>query len=227
MTRQHDLPKLYFDLGELSDRWGLSVSLLLAHASAGRLVVYLPHLGYQQKPVTGAEYVAEDELSAEELDPAWAVRLDSEALSCVAAYGEASIESGYRCEVTGKMVVTFDVPRRIAPTDLVVAADEVSRHEVSGTVVASISETKEAALLKQIALLAMFIAHKCSGYKWGDKCNAKKIADETDSLLKKIAIDAPDSAIALALANNEVGSISPDYIRQNIGAGMKLLEGED
>ncbi|MDP3637840.1 MAG: hypothetical protein U0989_06105 [Azonexus sp.] len=207
MTKQHDLPKLYSDLGELSGRWGLPIRVLLAHASAGRLVVYLPHFGYQQKPVTGGENaVPEDEMSVEEIDPVWAVRLDSEALSCVAAYGEASIESGYRCEVTGKTVVTFDVPRRVAPTDLVVAAEEVSRHEVSGTVVATISETKEAALLKQMALLAMLIAHKCSGYKWGDKCNAKKIADDTDSLLRNIAIEAPDSAIALAVSDRPKGS---------------------
>lgn len=227
MTKHHDLPKLYFDLGELSGRWGLPVSVLLAHASEGSLVVYLPRFEYQQKPVIGAEYLAEDEMSAEETDPVWAIRLDSEALSCVAAYGEAFIESGYRCEVTGKKVVTFDVPRSVTPTDLVVAADEVSRHEVSGAVVTSISETKEAALLKQMALLAMLIAHKDKGYQWGTKCNAKQIALATDSLLEEIAKIAPNSVIAQALAKDELGSISPDYIRQNIGAGLKLLEGED
>ena len=226
MTKQHDLPKLYFDLGELSERWGLPVSVLLAHACNGNLAVYLPCLGGQKMRVMGAEYEAGDEVSSGEIDPAWAVRLDFQALSYVAANGEAWIESGYQYEMTGKMVVTYDPPRRIVPIDLVVPADEVSRHE-SGVTAESISETKEAALLKQIALLAMLIAHKFSGYKWGDKCNAKKIADETDSLLKKVAMDAPDSAIALALANNEMSSVSPDYIRQNIGAGLKLLEGKD
>lgn len=225
MTKQHDLSKLYLDLDELSGRWALSVSVLLAHASAGQLVVVLPHFGKELEPVIGGEYEAGAETSANDVDPIWAVRVDSNVLSVLAASGEASLEVGYRYGINGKEAVTFDPPRRITTTDLVVAIEEVLRHE-SGGHAAEISMTTKAALQKQMALLAMLVAQKCSGYDWGEGFSAKKIADDTEAMLTAIKKDFPESDVAKALDNLGVSGISPDYIRQNIGAGIKLLKGE-
>lgn len=214
MNSPKPVPKLFFTLDELSDRWKLSPGELIAQAVAGNLPVLIPHYASaQQGRVVNVMRRDDPEEYPETLHPEWGASLKPEDLSCVAHYGAATISVCYHYVVSGLEVISYDPPRKISTVDLVLAADDVELLE-SG-LEHPLGESERNALLKTIAAMALALAGEKSSLYYGGAPNAKAIATHV--------LNSISNCPAEIKSKIQWSGLDEETMRKKIGAGMNLL----
>jgi hypothetical protein len=212
MTKAKHVPKVYFHLPELAERWGLSMDELLSKALAGDLPVVIPHFGGVNptlRPIMGRD----PNQTPEMLHPSWAVSLGSGDLSRICHYGQADVQAVFRNVENGREILEYEPPRSITKNDLVISVENVLG--VESDIETPFSESERETLLKIIAVSALAIAGNTAANYNGKSLNCSAIAK---AIYVKLGVCPSELKDCLQLEG-----VSEQTIRKKISDGLKLL----
>ncbi len=233
MSAQIKLPKEYFSLAELSQRWGWDISDIFLQIGTGKLKAHIKIIGnYVPTKIIGKETAPledgespenNDDVSEPDIDGLY--MLPEEYIQHLIT--DKGVYLAYAHCDGGKKAIVIYPERLVTLDDVVITKQEVARFEMCAQILddgSQINESEKSRLLRLVGVLALVLANKGGKYAIGTKPNVSQIAIDVETMLAspEVGKEESKSQSDIKFSFDKAG-LGNTNIRLTISDGIKLL----